>query len=423
MERRRREAALTLGAVCLLAAALAVTAFASPLGPRLAAGGPDAEDYGASQGYPLGDRTNWYQIPHRVGSFSHLDQILEGRVIRRAATASPLGRVASEPPLRYQYAGESLTIDQYLARNPATGLLIARGETILVERYQYGRNDRHRFTSWSMAKTFTAMLVGIAIAEGRIRSVDDQAATYVPALTGTAYGSTSLRHLLQMSSGVRFVENHSGQDDLTRLLADTIGHAGPGGVEALKPYNERVRPSGTLFSYASAESQVLGLVLTSAVGRPVAEYFEEKIWKPIGAEADASWLIDRAGQEATWCCLNAVLRDYARLALLLAHGGKWRGRQVIPADWIEEATRLRPEQPHLLPGIAHPSAGYGYHVWIQPAARRTYSAAGALGQWMFVDPTSRMVMVHTAVRKRADDPADRETHVLWRAVVQRFGSP
>jgi CubicO group peptidase (beta-lactamase class C family) len=274
-----------------------------------------------------------------------------------------------------------------------------------------------------MAKTFTAMLVGIAIAEGRIRSVDDQAATYVPALTGTAYGSTSLRHLLQMSSGVRFVENHSGQDDLARLLGDTIGHAGPGGVEAVKPYNERVRPSGTAFSYASAESQVLGLVLTSAVGRPVAEYFEEKIWKPIGAEADASWLIDRAGQEATWCCLNAVLRDYARLALLIAHGGTWRGRPVIPAQWIDDAIRMRPEQPHLLPGIAHPFAGYGYHVWINPGARKTYSASGALGQWMFVDPASRVVMVHTAVRKRADDPGDRETNVLWRAVVQRLAAP
>ena len=204
-----------------------------------------------------------------------------------------------------------------------------------------------------MAKTATAMLVGIAVAERHIRSVDDLAATYVPAL---------------------------------------------------------------------AESQVLGLLLTSAVGRSVAEYFEDKIWKPIGAEADASWLIDRAGQEATWCCLNAVLRDYARLALLLAHGGNWRGRQLIPAAWIEDATRLRPEQPHLLPGIAHPFAGYGYHVWINPPPRRTYSASGALGQWMFVDPVSRLVMVHTAVRKRADDPGDRETNVLWRAVVQRFGA-
>ena len=113
----------------------------------------------------------------------------------------------------------------------------------------------------------------------------------------------------------------------------------------MKPYNERVAPSGTRFSYASVETQVLGLVLRSAVGRPVADYLQEKIWEPIGAEADATWLIDRSGQEATYCCLNAVLRDYARLGLLLAHDGNWRGRQIIPAAWIEEATRVHPGQP------------------------------------------------------------------------------
>ena len=117
-------------------------------------------------------------------------------------------RVA-EPGITWRFQDADLTLDDYLARTPTTGLLIARGDTILVERYQYGRTDRHRFTSWSMAKTVTAMLVGIAIAEGHIRSVDDLAAAYVPELAGTEYGRTSLRHLLQMSSGVRFRENYS----------------------------------------------------------------------------------------------------------------------------------------------------------------------------------------------------------------------
>ena len=206
-------------------------------------------------------------------------------------------------------------------------------------------HDRHRFTSWSMAKTVTAMLIGIAIAEGHIRSVDDPAAAYVPALADTEYGRTSFRHLLQMSSGVRFVEEYSGQDDITRLAADTFRQVGSGGVEAVTPFNVRVAPPGTRFYYASAETQVLGLVLRNAVGRPVADYLQEKIWEPMGAEADATWLIDRAGQEATYCCLNAVLRDYARLGLLLAHDGHWRGRQIIPAAWIEDATRVRPGQP------------------------------------------------------------------------------
>ena len=146
-------------------------------------------------------------------------KLLEGRLIRRADTPSRLARASAEPALSYEYDGQKRTLDDYLARNPATGLLVARGDTILVERYQYARNDRHRFTSASMAKTVTAMLIGIAIAEGRIRSVDDPAAAYVPALADTEYGRTSLRHLLQMSSGVRFEENYSGADDVARLFA------------------------------------------------------------------------------------------------------------------------------------------------------------------------------------------------------------
>ena len=383
--------------------------------PRFAEGGPDAEDYGASHGYPIGDRATFNRIPFLVGSHSHLDQIFEGRLVRRSTTPSPLARAASEPAVRYEYQGQTFTLDDYLARNPATGLLVARGDTILIERYQYARHDRHRFTSWSMAKTVTAMLIGIAIGEGHIRSVDDPAAAYVPALADTEYGRTSLRHLLQMSSGVRFVEEYTGKDDVARFVADTFRQVGPGGVEAVTPFNVRIAPPGTRFYYASAETQVLGLVLRNAVGRPVADYLQEKIWEPMGAEADATWLIDRAGQEATYCCLNAVLRDYARLGLLLAHDGHWRGRQIIPAAWIEDATRVRPDQPQ--PG----TGGYGYQIWILPSERRMFRLSGIRGQVIYIDPTSRLVMVHTAVRKQARDPGIREANALWQSLVRELG--
>lgn len=384
-------------------------------GPRFAQGGPDAEDYGASRGYPIGERATCFRPSFLVGCQSHFDQVYEGRLVRRATTPSALKRGASEPPIRYDYQGQTFTLDDYLARNPATGLLVARGDTIMIERYQYARNDRHRFTSWSMAKTVTAMLIGIAIAEGRIRSVDDPAATYVPALADTEYGRTSLRHLLQMSSGVRFIEEYTGKDDISRLAADTFRQLGTGGVEAVTPFNVRIAPSGTRFYYASVETQVLGLVLRNAVGRPVADYLQEKIWEPMGAEADATWLIDRAGQEATYCCLNAVLRDYARLGLLLAHDGNWRGRQIIPAAWIKEATIVRPGQPQ-------PSAGgYGYQVWLLGSERRMFALRGIRGQAIYVDPASRLVMVHTAVRKQARDPGVRETTALWRSLVQQLG--
>ena len=422
----RRAKLGTLSCVLLMVACTAPATTrnggAPEAGPRFASGGPDAEDYGASVGYPKGERATFLRVPSLVGSHSHLDELFEGRVIGKAATPSRLARAASEPAIPWEFQGEALTLDAYFNRNPTTGLLIARGETILVERYQYDRHDRHRFTSWSMAKTVTSMLMGIAIAEGRIRSVDEPAAAYVPALEGTEYGRTSLRHLLQMSSGVRFVEDYSGNDDVMKLARATFAQRGEGGAKAVTPFNERLVPSGTRFYYASAETQVLGLVLRSVVGRPVTAYLEEKIWHLMGAEADATWLVDRSGQEVTFCCINAVLRDYARLGLLLAHEGNWRGRQLIPAAWIRDATTVRGDQAHLRPGIATGFFGYGYQTWIFPGERRMFALLGVRGQSIFVDPQSRLVMVHTAVRKQAAaGSGPRESTALWAAAVRELG--
>ena len=206
------------------------------------------------------------------------------------------------------------------------------------------------------------------------------AAAYVPELDGTEYGRTSLRHLLQMSSGVRFNEDLPRDyisQDLLQFVLDTFMRVGPGGVSAVTSFNDRERPAGSKFAYSSAETYVLGLALTRAIGRPIAAYLEQKIWQPIGAEADATWLVDNSGQEVTACCLNAVLRDYARLGLLLAHDGNWRGRQIIPAAWVLEATSVHVDQPHVWPGTATAREGYGYQTWILPSERRC-SCSGAL---------------------------------------------
>jgi CubicO group peptidase (beta-lactamase class C family) len=421
LPRRVAVAALSIVLVACATPPSAPAPQSAALGPRFNQGGPDADDQGAREGYPLGDRATFFRVPFLVGSQSHQDEIVPAHLVHRAPKPSPLARAASEPALSYEYQGQTLSLDDYLARNPATGLLVARDETIFVERYQYARTDRDRFTSWSMAKTVTSMLIGIAIAEGRIRSVDDLAATYVPGLAGTEYGRTSLRHLLQMSSGVRFVEEYRPGDDVSKLSIDTFLQRGAGGVSAVTSFNERAVPAGTKFSYASVETEVLGLVLAAAVGRSVSEYLQEKIWQPIGAEADAAWLVDRSGQEVTYCCLNAVLRDYARLGLLLANDGNWRGRQIIPAAWVQEATTVRADQPHLRPLTATPFFGYGYQTWIFPGDRRMFAFLGVRGQAIYVDPASRLVLVTTAVRKLPRDPGAAETVALWRAIVRDLG--
>jgi CubicO group peptidase (beta-lactamase class C family) len=297
--------------------------------------------------------------------------------------------------------------------------MIAKDDTILFEHYQYARTDRHRFLSQSMAKTITSMLIGVAVAEGSIKSIDDTAAIYVPQLAGTEYGKTALRDLLHMASGIAFSENYDGKDDLSRLVADLASRKRA--VDSVMQFNRRDVPPGTRFHYASVETLVLGIVLRSAVGKPITDYLREKIWQPIGAEANASWAFDGGGQEIAYCCFNAVLRDYARLGRLLAYDGMWNGRQLIPRQWILDATTVRPGDNYLAPGVATAYDGYGYQVWIQSGAERIFVLKGLRGQMVLVAPASKLVMVHTAVRQKANDPANAETRALWDAVVRELG--
>ena len=321
----RKVRASTIAAIVLLATLGASSAqdAAKPAvtGPIFSNTGPDAAAYyGGAEGFPLGTLATYSEMRHLVASYSRFDELTPARIVARAAAPWSFKR-AAEPDISYRFLGERHTIVDYLSRYPTTGLLLARDDTIFFERYQYARSDRDRFLSQSMAKTITAMLIGIAAADGAIKSIDDEVATHVVGLAGTEYGKTPIRALLHMSSGVEFKVsyNYDGQDDVGRLGRDLVGGRDP--VLSVAQFNTRVAPPGTRFHYASVETEILGLILRAATGKPVADYLSEKIWQPIGTEGDASWAIDDTGQEVTYCCFNAVLRDYARFGRLLAHDG------------------------------------------------------------------------------------------------------
>jgi len=393
---------------------------ASEPAPVFSDTGPDAESYGAAAGFQTSTRpTN--QPEYLVGNYSRFDQLVRARKIAPAASPWPFKRV-SEPAITYKFNSETFTLADYLARNPTTGLLIAKDDTILAEHYQYARTDRDRFLSQSMAKTITSMLIGIAIADRKIKSIDDPVKDYVPGLADTEYGGTTLRDLLHMSSGVAFSEDYSGNDDISRLSRDLFGPTAVDPVAAVARFNSRELPAGTRFHYASVETEILGLVLRAAVGVPLTEYLRDRIWQPIGAESEASWAIDGTGQEVAYCCFNAVLRDYARLGRLLACDGDWEGQQLIPRQWLLDATTPPADRPYLAPRTATPFFGYGYQTWILPGSRRMFALMGIRGQMIIVDPASKLVLVHTAVRKVPAAPrGNAETIALWYGVVERFG--
>lgn len=390
-------------------------------GPVFSDTGPDAAIYGAADGYPIGSRATTTQLDRLVGVYSHFDEIFPSRRIRAATTPWQFKR-RPEPPIEYTFNSQRLTIADYLKRNPVTGLLIAKDDTILYEHYQYSRTDRDRFLSQSMAKTIVAMLVGIAVSEGRIKSIDDPVSTYVPHLAGTEYGNTSIRALLNMASGVAFSEIYDGQDDIARLGRALFGGQEKDAATIVAQFNTRSEPPGTKWHYASIETEILGLVLRSATAMPVADYLHDRIWDAIGAEADASWAIDGGGQEIAFCCVNATLRDYARFGRLLAHDGSWEGRQLIPKQWILDATTVRPADNYLSPKVATSYFGYGYQTWLLPGEQRRFALLGIRSQMILVDPASKLVMVHTAVRQKPSEPGSlREPLALWFAVLEQLG--
>jgi CubicO group peptidase (beta-lactamase class C family) len=353
----------------LLAAALAL--------PLMAAAAPD-EDLLGKNGYaPCKDvLASLSSEACIVWVMSHYQEIYPAHKVKKGAAPRELKRSSAPAPV---------DVDAFLDKNRNTGLLIMSGDTVLAERYQYQRTAEDHFVSMSMAKTLIGMLIGVALNEQKIRSIDDLAEQYVPELKGHPYGQTPIRHLLTMSSGVKFDEIYGGDSDFMRMANATLFQKGPAGAAAVLPYTQRVAEPGQRWSYSSAETFILGLVLRGATGRSVSDYLSEKIWQPMGAEADATWNVDPAGNETGWCCFSATLRDWGRLGLLLADGGARDGKQIIPAEWVKAASSPQ--------GIV---SHYGYQTWVSKRPGVFY-LRGLRGQAVDVHPASRTVVVHTAV--------------------------
>ena len=410
---------VTLRVRRLLAVAVSVA-----LWPQMLCAAPDEELLGKKKGYPIGTASNWsLDESVRVGSFSNLDRIFPHNTLKRSPAPSILKSAAKPPRITYKFNDRTLTLEDFLNRQRITGLMIIKDGEILAEHYQYDRAPQHRLVSHSMAKSIVSLAIGMALAEKKIRSLDDKAATYVPQLAGSAYGETSIRNLLRMASGVRFREVYDGKDDLTRL---GVKRAKEGTIPALRMFNEREAKEGMRFKYSSAETVALVAVLRAAIGGSVSDYLSERLWQPMGAEADATWITTRSdGYENGGGRFNAVLRDYARLGILLAADGAANGKQIVPKDYLLEATSWRRHPEAFRPRKAMSYFGYGYQFWTYPGSKRRFALLGVYGQSIFVDPELKLVLVITAVARNASvgkESLAGERDALWRGLVAQFGS-
>ena len=372
-----------------------------------------------------GDYKSLFTLPpeEQRRRFADMQGLYPTRVIRRGAEASELP-AGAPVDVTYEAEGRRYGLDDFMRRYPATGLLILKRGRVVCERHALGHAAQTRWISFSMAKSISSTLIGAALHDGFIGSLDDPVVQFVPRLRGSAYDGVRIRDVLQMSTGVGWVETYLDPASDRRKLMDLQGAERPGLVLDYMAGLPRVAEPGSRFNYNTAETFLLGAILAGAVGRPLSDYLSEKIWVPCGMESDAYWQLESPdGQEFAGSGLSATLRDYGRFGLFVLADGVIGGRRVLPAGWVAESTAVVPGS-HLAPagGLAgYEPLGYRYQWWTFPhlAPRRVFGALGIFGQQIYIDVDAAVVIVvHGAWPEPVYDPSRLESYAFFEAVTR-----
>ncbi|MES1971246.1 MAG: serine hydrolase [Pseudomonadota bacterium] len=327
----------------------------------------------------------WSQA-QRDANFPTMEKIFPGNTIK----ADP-GHVRALPP------GTPLTIpaaevDAFVASMNVAGLIVLQDGKVRLERYARGFGDQGRWTSFSVAKSFTSTLVGAAIKDGYIKSLNDPVTRYIPDLAGSGYDGVTVAQLLTMTSGVKWNEDYTDpKSDVARMFLEPV----PAGIDPtvffMRKLPRETEP-GTKWVYKTGETNLIGVLVRRATGKSLAAYAEEKIWKPAGMEHDGFWMTDQTRAEVSGCCLSVSLRDYARFGQFVLEGA----HGVVGKDWIAEAT-----SPHAT--VAPGGYGYGDQWWTYPEGR--FGAVGIFGQMITIDPQAKIVIAMVSAAPRASDRA------------------
>jgi CubicO group peptidase (beta-lactamase class C family) len=370
----------------------------------------DRETRGFIASMPTNRDILFWKVDQRDAAFRALDR-LPVLAKARAIPAGPTPRQLPQgAPLKLP-----LDLDAWLAGQRSAGLVVLHDGRVRLERYGLDFDAGGRWTSFSVAKSITAILVGAALRDGHIRSMDDKVSDYIAAMKGSAYDDVSVRQLLTMTSGVRWNEDYS---DPTSDVARFNAHQPEPGVDALVSYLRRLpraAPPGTRWNYSTGETNLVGVLVAQATGRPLAQYLSEKVWIPAGMEQQGTWILSRTGQEISGCCIQAATRDFARFGQFILEGA----RGTVPDGWLAEATGRRVE-------IDAGGRGYGYQWWTYPDG--SFGARGIFGQGIFIDPQRRLVIASNAnwgggARDRAASEAREQFYRAVQAAIDAEGRP
>ena len=349
----------------------------------------DPDTRGLLRALPTNRDVLFWSQAQRDAAFRAMDRIpvlVRWHTIAPSATPRPL---PPGPPLALD-----VDVDAFMAGQRSAALLIVQGGRLRLERYGLGFGAQGRWTSFSVAKSFTSTLVGAAVRDGAIRSLDDKLTRYIPEMKGSAYDEVSVRQLLTMTSGVRWNEDYR---DPNSDVARFNEHQPEPGADALVSYMRtlpREAPAGTRWHYSTGETNLVGILVSRATAKPLAQYLQEKVWQPAGMERPATWLLSKTGQEISGCCLQAAPRDFARFGQFILDGARVNGQPVVPDDWLANATTRQAD-------IGRPGSGYGYQWWTRDDG--SFGARGIFGQGIFIDPKRQLVIVFNADWPSAQD--------------------
>ena len=343
------------------------------------------------------------------------------KTVRSSNPVYELSESPRELTETYVYNGKTKRIEDWIDATDTTGLIVLKDGIIAFEKYFRGNSKATRSIAMSVSKSIVSFLVGVALTDGSIASLQDPVDKYAPELKGSGYKGVSLKNVLQMSSGIRFYEDYEDlKSDLVRMVVSFT----TGSLNEFITTLTNERQPGTFNRYVSADTQVLGMVLEGATGEKLTDYTREKLWNHLGAEFDAEWLTDPTGSEMAFGGFNAALRDYARFGLLyLNEGRNFQGHQLVPSSWVKAS--VTPDAPHLMPGRNNPDSsfpmGYGYQWWIPENPEGDFLALGIYGQFIYVHPGHKVVIAKTSAYvdyNNSGDEMEFESVEAFRAIAR-----
>ncbi len=330
--------------------------------------------------------------------YRNVDKVFRTNPVPAGGPAHPL------PPgdpltIRYTVDGEAWDLDRFVAANHVHAVVIVKVGKVRLERYFKGMTGEDRWISFSIAKSFTSTLVGCAVADGLIASLDDPVTRYIPDLAGGGYDGVTVRQVLTMTSGAAWNEDYA---DRNSDVAQYSLHRSDGPGHPVVDYMRRLpraHAPGVKFNYSTGETDLIGILVGAVTGKTLSAYLSEKLWIPFGMEADGAWVADGRGQERGGSNLFMRARDYARMGLFMMGGGMAGGRRIVPEGWTTDATRTQINEV-LAP--VYGGGGYGYQWWTNPDG--SFRGSGVFGQGLYVDPASQTVIVTLSAWPKATDP-------------------